>query len=166
MSFDAARLAAVVSPLRRALLGAARRREGLPELQDAQIEVIRALPRGTVASPSELAESLGLGRPTVSNLLNRMERDGLVARTPRAGDGRGVDVVASAHALDLFVRFDRASAAIVADAASVLPADDLDALDAALPALERLRDVLVELRHGDGAAETTAAAVDTTEERA
>jgi|GEM_PF-998326 len=148
MSFDPARLAAVVSPLRRALLGAARRREGLPELPDAQIEVIRALPRGTVAAPSELAESLGLGRPTVSNLLNRMERDGLVARTPRAGDGRGVDVAASARALDLFDRFDRASAAIVADAASALSREDLAALDAALPALERLRDVLVGLRNG------------------
>ncbi|RXZ50053.1 MarR family winged helix-turn-helix transcriptional regulator [Agromyces binzhouensis] len=151
MSFDAARLAAVVSPLRRAILGAARRREGLPELPDGQIEVIRALPRGTVASPSELAASLGLGRPTVSNLLSRMERDGLVARTPRAGDGRGVDVAASAHALDLFVRFDRASTAIVADAASALTPEDLAALDAALPALERLRDLLVDLRHGDAA---------------
>ena len=87
----------------------------------------------------------------VSNLLSRMERDGLVARTPRAGDGRGVDVAASAHALDLFVRFDRASTAIVADAASALPPEDLAALDAALPALERLRDLLVDLRHGDAA---------------
>ncbi|MGR0319835.1 MarR family winged helix-turn-helix transcriptional regulator [Agromyces sp. ZXT2-3] len=162
MSFDAARLAAVVSPLRRALLGAARRREGLPELPDAQIEVIRALPGGTVASPSELADSLGLGRSTVSNLLNRMERDGLVARTPRVGDGRGVEVVASARAIDLFERFDRASAAIVADAASALPAEDRAALDAALPALERLRDVLIELRSGADGADPAGRATDAT----
>jgi len=65
MSFDAARLAAVISPLRRALLAAAREQEGLPDIPDAQIEIIRALPRGTVAAPGELAETLGLGRSTI-----------------------------------------------------------------------------------------------------
>lgn len=143
MTLDATRLAAIVSPLRRALLAAARERESLPEIPDAQIEVIRALPRGTVASPSGLAETLGLGRSTISNLLASMERAGLVTREPRTDDRRQVDVAASTEALGYFDRFDRASAAIVAEATAALAPDDRTALEAAVPALERLRDALI-----------------------
>jgi DNA-binding MarR family transcriptional regulator len=146
VSLEAGRLAAVISPLRRALLTAAREREGLPDIPDAQIEVIRALPRGTVASPSGIADSLGLGRSTVSNLLASMERAGLIARRSRTDDRRQVDVVASPDALELFDRFDRASESIVTDAAASLSADDLAALEAAIPALERLRDAFAARR--------------------
>lgn len=146
MSFDAGRLASVVSPLRRALLAAAREREGLPDIPDAQIEVLRALPRGAVSSPSSLADALGLGRSTISNLLTAMERAGLVARRARTDDRRQVDVAASTEALGYFDRFDRASAAIVAEAAASLSPDDVRSLEAAIPALERLRDALVARR--------------------
>ena len=47
-ALDPARLAAVISPLRRDLLAGARAAEHLPDIPDAQIEVIRALPRGVV----------------------------------------------------------------------------------------------------------------------
>jgi DNA-binding MarR family transcriptional regulator len=154
MTLDAGRLAAVVSPLRRALLAAAREREGLPDIPDAQVEVLRALPRGTVASPGGLAESLGLGRSTISNLLAAMERAGLIARRRGTDDRRQVDVVASAEALGYFDRFDLASTEIVAAAAASLSAHDVAVLEAALPALERLRDALVAQR---GAASGSAA---------
>lgn len=146
MTLEAGRLAAVISPLRRALLAAAREREDLPDIPDAQIEVIRALPRGTVSSPSGLANALGLGRSTVSNLLAAMERSGLISRRPRTDDRRQVDVLASADALDYFGRFDQASAAIVAEAAASLSPEERTALEAAVPALERLCDALVARR--------------------
>jgi len=139
---DAGRLAAVVSPLRRVLLVAARSREHLPDIPDAQIEVIRALPAGTVLAPSVLADRLRVQRSTISNLLKAMERSGLVARRPAAGDGRGVEVQASDRALDLFSRFDRASAEVVTEAATGLSPADRAAIVAAIPALERLRDAL------------------------
>ncbi|RAN98294.1 MarR family winged helix-turn-helix transcriptional regulator [Micromonospora saelicesensis] len=139
---DAARLASVISPLRRMLLAAARAAEHLPEIPDAQIEIVRALPRGTVAGPGELAERLRLSRSTVSNLLTAMEGSGLVERRPRPGNHRHVDVLATAKALDLFDRFDLASGDLVARAAATLPAADRAALAAAVPALERLRDAL------------------------
>ncbi|MEV4283534.1 MarR family winged helix-turn-helix transcriptional regulator [Actinoplanes xinjiangensis] len=141
-ALDAARLAAVISPLRRTLLGAAREAEHLPEIPDAQIEIIRALPRDTAGSPGELAGRLGLSRPTVSNLLTAMEANGLVERRPRPGDRRHVEVVATAKALDLFARFDRVSGDLVAAAADTLTDADRAALAAALPVLERLRDAL------------------------
>jgi DNA-binding MarR family transcriptional regulator len=139
---DPARLAAVISPLRRTLLGAARAAEHLPEIPDAQIEIIRALPRGTVLGPGELAALLNLSRPTVSNLLTAMESNGLLERRPRPGDRRQVEVTATAKALDLFDRFDLASGALVAGAAATLGVADRIALAAAVPALERLRDAL------------------------
>ena len=134
----AARLAAVISPLRRVLLASARAAEHLPEIPDAQVEVIRALPRGVVSSPGELARRLELNRSTVSNLLTVMEERGLVVRRASAQDGRRVEVLASAQALTIFERFDDASAALVAEAAASLSAGDRDALAAAVPALEHL----------------------------
>jgi DNA-binding MarR family transcriptional regulator len=150
MTLDAGRLAAVISPLRRALLAAAREREALPEISDAQIEVLRALPRESSATPSALADQLGLGRSTISNLLASMERAGLVTRRSRSDDRRQVDVAASERALGYFDRFDRASAELVAEAAASLSRDDVIALEAAIPALERLRDVLVARRRTGG----------------
>ena len=148
MTVDAARLAALISPLRRALLSSVREREQLPEIPDAQIEVIRLLPRGTIVSPSALADTLGLSRSAISNLLGAMERDRLIVRRPSATDRRQVEVIASPAALDYFDRYDAAAAAFVGHAAEALSADDRAAIDAALPALERLGDALSAARHG------------------
>lgn len=137
-----ARLNSIVSPLRRGLLKAARAAEHLPDLPEAQIEVLRALPAGAVRSPGELAAELGLSRPTVSNLLREMERAGLVTREASEADRRRVEVRASTRALGLLERFDRASAAILAAALAELDDTDRAALAAALPALERLRDAV------------------------
>lgn len=139
---DAARLAAVISPLRRALLAATRAEARLPELSDAQIDVIRALPRGTSQGPAEIATRLRLGRSTVSNLLGAMEGEGLIERSPAPSDGRRVVVQASAKALDLFDRFDSANSALVAQATSQLDDEGRAALAAAVPVLERLCDLL------------------------
>ena len=43
----------------------------------------------TGIAPSELAEKIGVTRATISNMLQRMERDGLVRIRPAASDGRG-----------------------------------------------------------------------------
>ncbi|WP_217180850.1 MarR family winged helix-turn-helix transcriptional regulator [Streptomyces sp. AC495_CC817] len=155
--FDAGRLAGVISPLRRALLAATRAEAQLPELPDAQIDVLRALPRGTAKGPAEIAVHLRLSRPTVSNLLGAMEAEQLIERTPDPDDGRRVVVRASARALDLFDRFDAAHAELVARAAAELADSDRAAVARALPALERLCAVLT----GDPAPRTPVADADT-----
>jgi DNA-binding MarR family transcriptional regulator len=141
-AFDVARFSGLISPLRRSLLRAARESEHLPDLPDAQIEVLRALPEGTTRSPVELADDLSLNRTTVSNLLRAMEADGLITREPGALDRRRVEVLASPKAHSLLERFDTASAAILAESLADLARTDVVALAAALPALERLRDTL------------------------
>ena len=138
--FEVRRLSAIISPLRRSLLRAARTAEHLPDIPDAQVEVLRALPVGTVRSPAEIAEELTLSRTTVSNLLGTMETAGLVTRETDPHDRRRVAVRASARAASLLDRFDQASATLLAEAIEALPDDDRVVLGAALPALERLRD--------------------------
>jgi DNA-binding MarR family transcriptional regulator len=150
---DASRLAAVISPLRRALLSATRAAARLPELSEAQIDVLRTLPRGTAKGPAEIAARLRLGRPTVSNLLGGMESEGLIERAPDPSDGRRVVVTASRSALDLFERFDSASSRLVVDASTRLSTAERTALSAALPALERLCALLTTT---DATASTTA----------
>ena len=115
MPHTAARLGSLISPLRRSLLRVARSAEHLPEIPDAQIEVLRALPAGRESSPGELADELGLSRPTISNLLRDMERAKLVTRRGSTDDRRRVVVAASDRALDLLARFDRAGAEVLAE---------------------------------------------------
>jgi DNA-binding MarR family transcriptional regulator len=147
---DVRRLSLLISPLRRGLLRAARAAEHLPDLPDAQVEVLRALPAGTVRSPADIAHELTLSRATVSNLLGAMEAVGLITRETDPNDRRRVAVRASTRALGLLGRFDQASAAMLSRAIDGLPGDDRAALAAALPALERLRDEMQAIaRTGD-----------------
>lgn len=145
----AARLGSLISPLRRSLLRVARSAEHLPEIPDAQIEVLRALPVGTERTSGELAAELGLSRPTISNLLRDMEGAGLIARRAATEDRRRVLVAASARATDLLERFDRASASVLADVLDRLGDEDRRVLDDALGALERLRDAVEQVSRGD-----------------
>ncbi|MBO0853236.1 MAG: MarR family transcriptional regulator [Nocardia sp.] len=141
-NLDAARLARVISPLRRTLLTLTRNTEHLPDIPDAQIEIIRALSSRESVTSGELARRLGLNRSTVSNLLTVMEAETLIERRPHPGDRRRVEIRITARARDLFARFDSASGALVADAVTTLSRHDRDVLAAALPALERLREAL------------------------
>ncbi|MGO4453821.1 MarR family winged helix-turn-helix transcriptional regulator [Arthrobacter sp. RAF14] len=144
MIIDAARLAAVISPLRRTLLAVTRSRADLPDIPDAQVEVLRALPRGTVASPGELAASLGLRRSSVSNLLAAMERAGLISRRPSPDDGRGVEVLASPDALRHFESFDATSTVVILEAVERLAPEEQVVLADAVPVLEKLRYLVAE----------------------
>lgn len=137
----AAALGRELGPLRRAVSRAVRASEGLPDLPDNQIEVLRA----TVAEPGlntvGIASRLQLARPTVSNLLNGMRRAGLVELRRREDDARAVEVFATATATSLLSRFDAASAAVIAEALDALSVRERNALAAALPALSRLNAV-------------------------
>ncbi|WP_308798269.1 MarR family winged helix-turn-helix transcriptional regulator [Agromyces silvae] len=137
-----ARLNGAILPLRRALVRLARTDVRLPELPDSQVELLRALPSGVVRPPGELAAELGLSRPAVSNLLKTLEADGLITRHHAETNRRYVDVKASKRAIRRLARFDRASAKRLGEAAGQLSEAERDALIAALPALEHLRDAV------------------------
>ncbi len=53
-----------------------------------QLPVLVALKHGVALSQSELARLARVEQPSMAQLLNRMERDGLVQRVPDPNDGR------------------------------------------------------------------------------
>ncbi|WP_380176512.1 MarR family winged helix-turn-helix transcriptional regulator [Kineococcus sp. DHX-1] len=136
----ARRLGPLLGPLRRTVLRRSRDLAALPDLPEAQVELLRVLAGQGAQSPSGLADRLRLARPTVSNLLRTLSAAGLVDRSP--GAGRAVQVSATDHARELLARYDAASARTLEQALDRLDAADRTALATALPTLERLLDAL------------------------
>jgi DNA-binding MarR family transcriptional regulator len=103
--------------------------------------VIARLDREGPVRLTELAVSEGLSQPGMTQLVTRLERDGLVRRQASAGDRRGV-LVAVTDAGAALVASRRAERAAALHALmSRLDDDDRAAITAALPALARLVDV-------------------------
>jgi DNA-binding MarR family transcriptional regulator len=135
-------LSRVLGPLRRAVLRATRAAEDLPDLPDAYIEILRAVADRPAITPRAIADQLGLARPTVSNQLQAMKRDGLVSLDRSDTDARVVHVTATDFATGLLSRYDTASRQILSAALSQLSTKEQAAVTAAVPALSRLQAIL------------------------
>jgi len=142
MSERAASLSHLLGPLRRSLLRAAQGAGDLPDIPDAQIELLRTLAQSGGATPGALAAELGLARSTVSNLVKTMAASGLVDRSLSDSDGRSTVLSPSPAARALLDRYDRASATLLDEVFDRLSADERARIDRALPVLQRLRDEL------------------------
>jgi DNA-binding MarR family transcriptional regulator len=132
----------MLGPLRRAVLRATRAAEGLPDLPDTYIEILRAVAGSPDISPRAIADRLGLARPTVSNLIQRMKREGLLNLVRNADDARVVHVTVTDVAAGLLSRYDAASERIVSAALDQLAARERSAVTAAMPALTQLHAIL------------------------
>ena len=73
------------------------------DLSLTQLRVLAIL-RDRRAKMSELADYLGLDKSTVSGLVDRAEKRGLLQRVPNPLDGRGVDVLLSMDGTQLAER--------------------------------------------------------------
>lgn len=134
---NAAELGRLIGPLRRAVLGT-RLAADLPDLPEAQIELLRALDEAGAATPSEIAARLRVAPSTVSNLVRTMTAAGLVLRTPSAIDLRTVHLSLSPTARDMLDRYDHTSSAALRRAMNRLTPQHRKALERALPALADL----------------------------
>jgi DNA-binding MarR family transcriptional regulator len=100
--------------------------------------VLARLDREGPVRLTELAVSEGLSQPGMTQLVTRLERDGLVQRQASAGDRRGV-LVAVTDAGSTLIATRRAERAAALNALmNRLDGDDRAAIAAALPALSRL----------------------------
>ena len=87
---------------------------------------------------SELARRTGVSQPAMTQLITRMERDGLVTRAAADGDRR-VTLIALADLGRQVLEERRTERAdVLDDLLGSLRAEDQSAIAAALPALERL----------------------------
>jgi DNA-binding MarR family transcriptional regulator len=70
------------------------------ELSLTQLRVLAIL-RDRQGAMSDLATYLGLDKSTISGLVDRAEKRGLLRRTPNPSDGRGVDVALTEEGIEL-----------------------------------------------------------------
>src|ERR1700691_5471431 len=70
------------------------------DLSLTQIRVLAIL-RDRRVKMSELADYLGLDKSTITGLVDRAEKRGLLQRTPNPVDGRAVDVMLTAAGMEL-----------------------------------------------------------------
>lgn len=134
----------LLGPLRRAVTRAVPAPEHALALSEAQIELLRCLAHTSPQTTTELAARLHLARPTVSNLVKGLSRNGMVVRELSPVDARAVLIQLSARS-----RAELADADVHRDATLQRAIDDLDdddraAIERALPALARLLERLRE----------------------
>jgi DNA-binding MarR family transcriptional regulator len=96
-----------------------------------------------------LAASEAVAQPTMTTLIGRLERDGLVRRGGDPGDARAVLVTLTPEGLTRLKRIREARAAAIDARLEELDPDERDALAAALPVMEKLAG---HVRPGAGAA--------------
>ena len=140
----AAALSQLLGPLRRAVMRSARSAGDLPELPDAQIELLRALAARPGATPRAVADQLRMAPSTISNLVKTMTASGLVERHHSPDDLRVVGLTATDTALELLERYDRTSTVALAEAIASLSTPDEAVLSRALPVLRQLLTALQE----------------------
>jgi len=78
---------------------------------------------------AELADYLGLEKQTMSGLISRAEKRGLVARAPNAEDGRATDVFLTREGAELFERLHGEGQAALAPILERLEAPDRQRLE-------------------------------------
>lgn len=110
------------------------------ELSPTAVAVLGRLDSSGAMRLTELARSTGVTQPSMSQLVDRMQRDGLVTRAVTEGDRRGVLVQLSERGAEVLAQRRAGRAAALDRILDRLDPDDLSAIAAALPALGRLVD--------------------------
>lgn len=128
--------------LKRTLTRAARTAAQLPDIPDAQIEVLRILEEQEFSTTSELAARMQLARSTMSNLLGAMQRADLVDLLRTSDDRRLVTVTASSKALTLLAAYDTQVDHVLRAAMQHLTAAERETLRNAGPIMARLVKLL------------------------
>lgn len=139
------RLRRVVLRLARQL-NAASVGEGLTPTQASVLGVVNG--RGPV-SLADLAEIEGLNPTMLSRVVGKLDSFGLIRRLRDPDDFRAARVESTPQGRDAYERISAQRAAIISECMTDLPAEQADALVAALPALENLASGL-RARRGRG----------------
>ncbi|MGH9094108.1 MAG: MarR family winged helix-turn-helix transcriptional regulator [Acidimicrobiales bacterium] len=111
------------------------------ELSLTAASVLSALERGGAQRITDLAGSQGVAQPSMTSLVTRLERFGLVRRQTDPSDGRVVLAALAEGGAEHLARRRRQGRQAVEGLLDRLPADDLDVLEAALPAIRRILDL-------------------------
>jgi DNA-binding MarR family transcriptional regulator len=108
------------------------------DLSLSALSVLARLERDGPQRVTELATSERISQPGMSQLVGRLEREGLVGRSASSQDRRGVLVGVTDAGRDLVGRRRAARAGALRRLLDRLDADDRSTIENALPALARL----------------------------
>lgn len=114
--------------------------------------VLSLLGRSGPERLTELARSVGVSQPAMTQLVGRMERDGLVTRTTTAEDRRAVLIALSDHGIAVLEERRAQRAGVLEELLARLTPADQAAIGAALPALDRLVDSVTDSERGNAPA--------------
>jgi DNA-binding MarR family transcriptional regulator len=115
-----------------------RRNSPHPELSLGQLAALRTLEGHGPLSPGELAVHEKVQPPSVTKMLARLEELGYVSRAPHAADRRQVVVTIAPAGRALLEDDRRQRDAWIAHRLHALAPDEVAALRAALPVIEKL----------------------------
>ncbi|MDT4990606.1 MAG: hypothetical protein QOH97_498 [Actinoplanes sp.] len=105
---------------------------------------LRRLARSGPQRLCDLYAPEGITQPAMTQLVTRLEREGLAQRGSDPADGRVVTVTITEAGRAVVERRRRGNADALAERLDRLPAEDRAAILAALPAMERLGDLIAE----------------------
>ncbi|MEU6644952.1 MarR family transcriptional regulator [Saccharomonospora sp. NPDC046836] len=103
-----------------------------------QGSVLAELVAGGPRRMSVLADLEGVRLPSLTDVVTRLERDGLVIRVPDPADRRAVLVSVTAQGRRFYDELVAAREEFLRERLSVLPPEDRGAIELAIPALRRL----------------------------
>jgi DNA-binding MarR family transcriptional regulator len=134
-AIDVARLRVAIARLSRRL-----RRHELAGLTPTQLSALATVERAGPVRLGDLAAAEGIAPSTLTRLVTALEERAYVTRCPVPGDARAstLSITESGHAVLHQIR--QESTNVLAESLRTLPAGQLVALAAALPALEQLAD--------------------------
>jgi DNA-binding MarR family transcriptional regulator len=113
-------------------------RLGYRDLSRTAASVLAALRDGGPQRVTVLATAESVAQPSMTTLLSRLERDGLVERGPDPADARAVLASITPEGIERLTTIRAARAAVIDARLAELDADDRAALAAAIPALAKL----------------------------
>lgn len=90
---------------------------------------------------STIADFMGVSKPTVTGLMNTLEKDGFVRRAHDEEDRRRIDIILTEKSLELFKRFEAKTTFVIEEFLSSVPEDSQLKLNETMTTLgEKLRD--------------------------
>lgn len=142
--------AATAGRLRIALADLTRRlRKDWPDdLTPSRLSALSTLSTCGPLKVGELARRMAVSTPTVSPIVDALDRQGLIARHPDPRDRRVCRLVVSEAGDELLAELGRRTTGFLADRIHRLPPAEQTALAAALPALEALAAAPVPTHNG------------------
>ena len=132
--------AAMAGRLRLAMAGLSRRlRKDWPdELTPSRLSALATVASAEPLAVGELAKRMAVSTPTVSHIVDALDKLGLVSRQPDPNDRRVCRLTTSEAGAELLEELSRRTTGTLADRIHQLPLAQQTALEAALPALEAL----------------------------